>query len=119
MNYLFAFAVGGLICAAVQVLIDLTKLTPARILVSLVFLGVILYATGLYTPIYKTVGCGISIPLIGFGATVAKGVRESVDTNGLIGALTGGLGATAAGISATLFLGFLFSLIFRGKHKKM
>lgn len=119
MNYLLAFIVGGGICAAVQILIDLTRLTPARILVGLLTVGVILYAAGLYDPIYEAVGCGVSIPLIGFGATVARGVREAVDTTGLIGALTGGLTASAAGISATLFLGFLLSLLFRGRQKRM
>lgn len=119
MNYLLAFAVGGGICAIVQVFIDLTRLTPARILVGLLSVGVILYATGLYDPIYEAVGCGISIPLIGFGATVARGVREAVDTTGLIGVLTGGLTASAAGVSATLFLGFLLSLLFRGRQKRM
>lgn len=119
MNYILAFAVGGLICAGVQILIDLTRLTPARILVSLVAVGVLLYAFGLYDPIYEAVGCGISIPLIGFGASVAHGVREAVDTEGLIGILKGGLSATSAGISASLFLGFLYSLLFKAKHKRM
>lgn len=119
MSYFLSFAVGGLLCAIAQVVIDLTRLTPARILVGYVTAGVALFAFGIYTLIYEAVGCGISLPLVGFGAAIAKGVRSAVDTEGLIGALTGGLTATAAGITAALFLGFLLSLIFRGKQKRM
>ena len=119
MELLLTFAAGGALCAVAQILIDTTRLTPARILVCYVVAGVLLFATGLYEPIYEAVGCGISIPLVGFGATVGRGVKEAVDTDGLIGALTGGLTATAAGIGATLFLGFLASLLFRGRHKRM
>lgn len=119
MNYVLAFAVGGLCCVIAQLLIDLTPLTPARILVSYVTVGVVLYAVGIYTPIYEAAGCGISIPLFGFGAAVGRGVKEAVDKTGLLGVLTGGLTATAAGISAALFLGFLASLLFRARHRKM
>ncbi len=119
MNLFLTFAVGGALCAAAQILIDKTRLSPARILVGYVVLGVFLFAVGLYTPLFEVVGCGASIPLIGFGAAIGKGVRDAVDTTGLLGVFTGGLTATSAGISAALFLGFLLSLFARGKHKKM
>ncbi len=122
MNYmtlLFAFIGGAVACAIAQIFIDLTKLTPARILVGYVVVGVLLYAFGIYEALYKIVGCGISIPLVGFGATVAKGVKTAIDESGALGILTGGLTATAGGVTAALFLGFLASLLFRGKAKKM
>ncbi len=119
MSYLFTFLVGGALCAAAQILIDKTRLSPARILVGYVVLGVLLFAFGVYTPLFEFAGCGASIPLIGFGAAIGRGVKEAVNTDGLIGVLTGGLSATAAGITATLFLGFLFSLFVNAKHKKM
>ena len=119
MDLILTFIVGGGLCAVAQILIDKTMLTPARILVGYVVAGVVLFAVGLYTPLYEVAGCGASIPLIGFGAAVGRGVREAVDANGLIGVLTGGLTATAAGISAALFLGFLCSLLVKARHKKM
>ena len=119
MNLVLTFLVGGALCAAAQILIDKTRLSPARILVGYVVLGVVIFALGIYTPLFEAVGCGISIPLVGFGAAIGKGVKSAVDTDGLLGILTGGLTATSSGITATLFLGFLLSLIAHGKHKKM
>lgn len=114
-----AFLLGGAICSAVQLLIDKTALTPARILVALVLCGVILYALGLYEPLFDTFGCGISVPLLGFGAAVARGVKEAVDSVGAMGILSGGLTATSAGITLTLLLGLFFSLIGRGKRRSI
>lgn len=119
MSLLLAFVGGGIACAVAQIFIDLTKLTPARILVGYVVVGVLLYAFGAYDWLYEAVGCGISVPLVGFGASVAKGVKTAIDETGALGILTGGLTATAGGIAAALFLGFLASLLFRGKAKKM
>ena len=116
---LLVFLSGGAISSAVQILIDLTKLTPARILVLLVSSGVLLYAVGAYEPLYSVFGAGVSVPLLGFGATIAKGVREAVDTEGITGILTGGLTASAAGITASLMLGLLASLVFRPRPKRM
>ena len=116
---IFTFVGGGILCVIAQLLIDLTRLTPARILVMYVSLGVLLYGVGVYQPLYDIFGAGVSVPLIGFGANIAKGVEEAVTNDGLIGALTGGLTASAAGITAALILGFIFSLIFRSKPKRM
>ena len=116
---IFTFVGGGILCVIAQLLIDLTRLTPARILVMYVSLGVLLYGVGVYQPLYDIFGAGVSVPLIGFGANIAKGVEEAVTNDGLIGALTGGLTASAAGITAALILGFVFSLIFRSKPKRM
>ena len=116
-DILFAFAVGGIFCVIAQLLIDLTRLTPARILVLYVTVGVVLGAIGLYQPLLSFAGCGASVPLIGFGGLIAKGVREAVLEKGLIGALTGGLSAAAGGTAAALCFGFLAALIFRGKPK--
>ena len=102
MNYRWAFVVGGLFCVIAQILIDKTKLTPARILVGYVVAGVILGALGLYKPILDFAGAGASTPLTGFGYLISKGVREAVDEKGLLGAITGGLSATAGGISAAI-----------------
>ena len=118
LRLLISFAVGGAVCAAVQVLIDLTKLTPARILVSLVVFGVFLGAVGLYEPIFNAVGAGISVPLIGFGGTVAKGVKESVDELGFIGIFKGPLTAASVGCTAALVFGYLVCLIFKAKPKR-
>lgn len=112
-----AFLVGGAICAVGQVLIDYTKLTPARILVSYVVLGVILGGIGVYQPIIDFAGAGASVPLLGFGAALAKGVRESMATDGLMGAVTGGLTATAAGITVAMGLSMLAALIFKPGDK--
>ena len=113
------FLMGGTICVLVQLLIDLTRLTPARILVLLVSLGVLLYGVGVYEPLYGVFGAGVSVPLIGFGANIAKGVREAVDAEGVMGILTGGLTASAGGITAALILGLLASLVFRPRPKRM
>lgn len=112
-----AFAVGGLLCVVAQLLIDLTRLTPARILVAYVVAGVLLGAVGLYEPLYRFAGCGVSVPLLGFGGVLARGVREAVHTEGLLGALTGGLSAAAAGTTAALVLGLLCALFFKSKPK--
>ena len=112
-----AFLVGGAICAAVQIVIDKTALTPARILVGLVTLGVILGGLGVYKPFIDFAGCGASTPLTGFGATLADGVRKAVDERGLIGALTGGLTGSAGGIAAAVFFGYFFALMFKSKPR--
>lgn len=118
-SFLLAFIGGGILCVIAQLLIDLTKLTPARILVLYVSSGVLLYATGIYDQLFSIFGCGVSLPLIGFGATIGKGVKTAVEAEGLLGALTGGLTASAAGISAALFLGLIISLICSGRSKRM
>ena len=118
LGYVSAFAVGGIICVIAQVLIDKTKLTPARILVSYVVAGVVLTGVGLYEPLVKFAGGGATTPLTGFGYTIAKGVREAVDKEGLIGALKGGLTATAGGITAALFFGVIAALLFKSKPKR-
>ena len=117
MEYVKAFAVGGALCVIGQILIDKTKLTPARILVSYVVLGVILSAVGLYEPLVDFAGAGASVPLLGFGHTLAKGVREAVQQTGFLGIFLGGLKATAGGITAAIFAGLLVSLIFKDKDK--
>lgn len=114
-----AFIVGGVLCAAAQILIDKTQLTPARILVGYVVFGVFLGAVGLYEPLLRFAGCGISVPLIGFGGTVARGVREAIAEKGALGILSGGLSATAAGISAALVFGYLVAIFFKGKPKEL
>lgn len=115
----FAFLGGGILCALAQILIDKTKLTPARILVSYVCLGVLVYAVGLYDPLFKIFGAGVSVPLLGFGANIARGVKETIISDGAIGIISGGLTASAAGITVALLLGFLFSLIFKPRAKRM
>ena len=117
MDYIKAFLVGGAICVIAQLLIDYTKLTPAKILVSFVVLGVILGGIGLYEPLVKFAGAGASVPLLGFGNTLAKGVREAVAEKGFLGVLTGGLKATAGGITVAIVAGLLVSLIFKPKDK--
>ena len=102
-----------------QILIDLTALTPARILVMYVVLGVLLGALGLYEPLYDFAGCGASVPLVGFGGNIAKGIREAIDRDGAIGILTGGFTAASAGCASALIFGYLSSLIFSGKPKKL
>lgn len=115
---LFAFLVGGLFCVAAEILIDLTPLTPARILVLYVCFGVFLGAVGLYEPLYEFAGCGASVPLIGFGGNIARGIREAVDKEGALGILTGGFTAASAGCASALIFGYLCSLLFSGKPKK-
>ena len=117
MDYIKAFIIGGLFCLIGQILIDKTKLTPARILVSYVVIGVILGALGLYKPIIDFAGAGATVPLTGFGYTLSKGVRESVDKNGFIGIFTGGFEACAGGICAAIVAGLVVSLIFKAKDK--
>ncbi len=117
MDYIKAFAVGGLLCLIGQILIDKTKLTPARILVSYVVAGVILGAIGLYEPIAEFAGAGATVPLTGFGYNLAKGVKESVDASGFLGIFIGGLKATAGGIAAAITAGLLASFLFKAKDK--
>lgn len=117
LNCLYAFLVGGFICFIGQVLIDCTKLTPARILVTYVVAGVILTAVGVYEPLVKFAGAGATVPLTGFGYSLATGVEKAVAEYGLIGALCGGLTATAAGITASVFFGYIMSLIFKPGDK--
>ena len=117
MDYLKAFVVGGLLCVIGQILIDKTKLTPARILVSYVVAGVILGALGAYKPLAEFAGAGATVPLTGFGYSLAKGVKEAVDSDGFSGILTGGLTATAGGITAAITAGILMSILFKAKDK--
>lgn len=112
-----AFLVGGLFCAAAQILIDRTKLTPARILTGYVVAGVFLGAVGVYGPLAEFAGAGATVPLTGFGYIISKGVREAVKEKGLLGALTGPLTAASGGIAAALTAGFLASLVFRSRAK--
>lgn len=117
MDYLKAFLCGGLICALSQILIDKTKLTPARILVSYVVLGVVLGGLKIYEPFLEFAGAGASVPLTGFGNLLAKGVREAVDSDGFLGIFTGGLKAAAGGITAAVLSGLIVSLIFKARDK--
>ena len=117
MEYLKAFAVGGAICAVGQLLLDKTKLTPARILVCFVVLGVILGGCGVYAPLVEFAGAGATVPLTGFGYNLARGVKQAVQADGLSGVLTGGLKAAAGGIAAAVFFGFLAALLFKPKDK--
>lgn len=117
MDYLKAFAVGGALCVIGQILIDKTKLTPARILVAYVVAGVILGGIGIYQPLVDFAGAGAAVPLLGFGNTLAKGVREAIHQTGFLGIFTGGLKAAAGGITAAIFAGLLVSLIFKDKDK--
>ena len=116
-EYVKAFIVGGLLCIIGQILIDRTKLTPARILVGFVVAGVILSAVGLYDPLVEFAGGGATVPLSGFGHLLAQGVKKAVSQDGLLGALTGGLTASAAGIASAVFFGLLIALIFKPKEK--
>lgn len=117
MQFLWAFLVGGAFCVIGQILIDKTKLTPARILVSYVVIGVFLGAIGVYDKLIDFAGAGATVPLTGFGNTLAKGVREAVKKEGILGIFTGGLGATAGGIAAAVVFGWLAGLIFKSKDK--
>ena len=117
MEYVDAFVIGGLICVIGQILIDKTKLTPARILVGFVVAGVVLGGIGLYEPIVDFAGAGATVPLTGFGNTLAKGVREAVDAKGLLGAFIGGLKAAAGGITAAIVAGLIASIFFKAKDK--
>lgn len=113
MEYVWAFIIGGILCAIGQVLIDLTKLTPARILTSYVVAGVILGAIGVYEPLIELAGGGATVPLTGFGNLLAKGVRKAVDENGLLGAFMGGFTSAAVGVSAAIFFSLIAALIFK------
>ncbi len=117
MEYLRAFVIGGLFCVVGQILIDKTKLTPARILVAYVVAGVVLTAVGLYKPLADWAGAGATVPLTGFGYTLARGVQEGVARDGLLGALTGGITSTAGGIAAAIFLGVIVAFVFRPRPK--
>ena len=118
-EYLIAFVIGGLLCVIGQILIDKTKLTPARILTLYVVAGVVLGAVGIYEPLAKWAGAGATVPLTGFGNLLAKGVREAVATDGMLGAFTGGFQSGAAGICAAIFFGLLVALIFKSKEKNL
>lgn len=118
MDYVKAFVVGGLICLIVQIFMDKTKLMPGRIMVMLVVLGTILGAVGVYQPFADWAGAGATVPLVGFGNTLIKGVKEAVDERGFVGIFEGALKASAVGISAALVFGYLASLIFQPKMKK-
>ncbi len=117
MQYIMAFVVGGAICAVAQVLIDRTKLTPARIVVLFVVMGVVLTAVGVYDKLVEIGGAGATVPIAGFGYSLAKGVEKAVASQGLLGVLTGGITATAAGITGAIVFGFTMALIFKPKAK--
>lgn len=117
MEYLKAFIVGGLLCVIGQILIDKTKLTPARILVMYVVGGVLLSAFGIYEHLVKFAGAGATVPLTGFGHNLAKGVRDAVDKNGILGAMIGGVRNAAGGITAAIVFGYLAAVIFSPKDK--
>lgn len=117
MEFIKAFVFGGLLCVLGQILIDKTKLTPARILVGYVVAGVILGALGLYKPFAEFAGAGATVPLMGFGYLLSNGVKEAVDTQGFIGIFSGGLKACAAGITTAVFAGLLASILFKAKDK--
>lgn len=117
MDYLKAFFFGGLLCLIGQILIDRTKLTPARILVSYVVTGVLLGAVGIYKPFAEFAGAGATVPLTGFGNTLAKGVKEAIDQDGFLGIFTGGLKASAGGITMAVFAGLLAGLFFKARDK--
>jgi len=117
MDYIKAFLIGGAFCLIGQILIDKTKLTPARILVSYVVIGVILGASSIYKPLTEFAGAGATVPLTGFGYNLAKGVKEAVQEDGFLGIFTGGLKACAAGIASAVFAGLIASLIFKAKDK--
>ncbi len=117
MDYVNAFWVGGLICALVQILLDRTKMMPGRVMVLLVCSGAVLGAVGVYEPFLEFAGGGASVPLLGFGNVLWKGIKEAVDTDGFLGLFMGGFTASAVGISAALIFGYLISLICRPKMK--
>lgn len=117
MDFLYAFLIGGAICVIGQLLIDLTKLTPAKILVSFVVLGVVLEAFMLYQPLVDIAGCGATVPLTGFGYTLAKGTRDAVEADGWLGILTGPLSSGAAGISAAIVSGLVVALVTKPGEK--
>ncbi len=117
MEYLYTFLIGGIICTIGQILIDKTKLTPARIVVLFVVLGVVLTGVGLYEPLVKFAGAGATVPITGFGYSLAKGVEAAVKEIGFLGIFVGGLKATAGGITAAILFGYIFSVLFNSKMK--
>ncbi len=119
LKSVFAFLVGGLLCVIAQILIDKTKLTPAKILVSFVVFGVFLGAIGIYEPLFKFAGCGVSVPLLGYGGTIAKGVKKAVNETGAFGIFSGSFTASAIGCTVALLVGFILSIFFRGKSKRL
>ncbi len=119
MEYIKSFVFGGFLCVIAQILIDKTKLTPARILTGYVCSGVVLTAIGIYEPLVKMFGCGATVPLTGFGYTLAKGVEKAIERDGLLGILSGGLTSTAAGIASAIVFSFLISLFFSGKPENL
>lgn len=118
LDYIKAFLVGGALCALGQVLIDRTALTPARILTSYVVAGVVLGALGVYVPLAEWAGAGATVPLTGFGNALARGVKDAVETSGVLGAFTGGFTAAAGGIAAAVFFGYLAAVLFRPREKR-
>ena len=118
MAYLWCFLCGGVLCAIGQLLIDRTQLTPARILTGYVVAGVVLQASGIYQPLVDWAGAGATVPLTGFGYSLAKGVAKAVAEEGALGVLTGGLTATAGGIAAAVVFGLLMALLFKPKEKR-
>ena len=118
MDYVNSFWVGGIICVIAQILIDKTKLTPARILVIFVTSGVLLTAIGVYEPLVKFAKAGATVPLTGFGYVMAQGIKEHVKAKGLFGVLTGGLSSSASGIAAAIFFGYIFSVFFKSGDKQ-
>ena len=119
LKSIIAFLVGGLFCVIAQILIDKTSLTPAKILVFYVVSGVVLGGVGLFEPLFNVAGCGASIPLVGFGGNIAKGVKKAVDEMGFFGVLSGAFSAAAIGCSVSLLMGFISSLFFKGKSKRL
>ncbi len=119
INYLIVFVVGGLICLIGQILVIRTKMTTSRILVLFLMLGVVLEAFGLYKPFAEWAKCGATIPISGFGSSLARGAIEGAQTSGILGIFTGGVVATAAGIAAAIGFSYLFALIFRSNTKKL
>ena len=117
--YLIVFLTGGVVCFIGQILVIKTKMTTARILVTFVILGVLLQALGIYEPISEFCKAGINVPIVGFGASIAKGAINAVKANGILGIFTGGLSACSAGIAAAIFFAFIFGIIFKAKTKKM
>ena len=114
---ILVFVSGGIVCSIAQAIIDLTRLTPAKILVLYVCLGVFLFAVGLYDPLFSMVGAGVSVPLLGFGSNIAKGVKEAINKDGIVGILTGGLTACAGGITAAIFFGYLAALFSNSRDR--
>ena len=118
MEYLYAFLIGGGICALVQILLDRTKMMPGRVMVILVIIGAVLGALGIYEPFSKWAGCGATVPLTGFGFNLWKGIKEAIDTDGFLGLFRGGFQAAAAGTSAALIFSYLAALVFSPKMKQ-